>query len=416
MQIQLCVVSQQPLANLLPVLEQQPEQLYLLTSARMGEKAQRLTEVLTKTGTLTREQIHQVPLADHDVACIIDQAVTLLADLQEQHPTAQLHVNLTGGNKLMSLALYQAASAAGCAAFYLDTDHEQTEWLLPTPERQALPANLLNISFCLKAHGFTQRKTVSDQAHWQDRAQERRAATLYLAQHAAALDWLLSNLNKSLNTTKDRFKNSVQQAGNEKITLHDKVNRAGQQALQQLEADGIISQLEVAHGVAPSFYLGHKDALDYLTGQWLEEFTWLTLHDAGINELAGGLDLTDDIASKLNIRNEMDAVAVHRNRLLAIECKTAHLADETTYNNVLSKLDTLRSRSGGNFAQCWLVLARMPQSGRDAAEREQSQARMRERARSMGVVLIEPADLGHFNRLVKDWMTTLQPPKSRGAV
>lgn len=88
------------------------------------------------------------------------------------------------------------------------------------------------------------------------------------------------------------------------------------------------------------------------------------------------------------MRNELDCVAAHRNRLLLVECKTGGL-DEAA--GVVYKLDSI-AHDMGLFQQRLLVSAR-PLS--EAA---------RARAQAGGIALVEAAQLGQLRDTVRQWM------------
>ena len=116
------------------------------------------------------------------------------------------------------------------------------------------------------------------------------------------------------------------------------------------------------------------------------------------------MDQTHDIKRSSDLRNELDAVAVHRNHVLVIECKTANLTQESEFNRVLQKLDSIGNNTGGSLGQKWLVLGRIPISGRDTEEREKSVERMDLRAKSMNIKLIKPSDLPALKNIITSWM------------
>ena len=89
-----------------------------------------------------------------------------------------------------------------------------------------------------------------------------------------------------------------------------------------------------------------------------------------------------------DVRNELDGIAAHRNRLLLVECKTGNLdkKDEVVY-----KLDSI-ANDMGLFQRRLLVSAR-PLT--DA---------IRARAKAEGITLVEAGLLGQINQIVKNWM------------
>jgi hypothetical protein len=96
-------------------------------------------------------------------------------------------------------------------------------------------------------------------------------------------------------------------------------------------------------------------AAAYLAGGWLEEFVLL--------KLSGGLSRPGQFSSNLRIvsvdekvDNEIDAMLVHDNRALLIECKTRRQDDKA--QDAIYKLAQLRDRLGGSVASALYLSAR----------------------------------------------------------
>ncbi|MNQ75821.1 hypothetical protein D3C85_906270 [compost metagenome] len=368
----------------------------------MQGKAEHFAQVVRNLGLLPDNgSIENLPLPDDSLQTLENASLDIVSSLEERYPTQRLVFNATGGTKLMSLLFMRACEYAGerWEALYLDTEHESLIWLQPQGRPAETVPAVLDATQCLKAQGFTRRRTMSDDADWCKRVLARRSMTLWLGNHAKDLDWLIGTLNKTLR--------EVQPVPHGAVTLCADVNyKLAREAMQRLHEANLIDL--VPDSTPASFYLRQADSLDYLTGQWLEEFVWLSLREAGLTEVHCGLNQTDDIKPSRDIRNELDVVAMHQNRLLVIECKTAHLGSEADYNKVLTLLDSLSDRSSGTFGQRWLVLARLPRSGRDEPEREASLDRMRLRARSMRIELIEPEHLPRLTELSSQWKQNMR--------
>lgn len=128
----------------------------------------------------------------------------------------------------------------------------------------------------------------------------------------------------------------------------------------------------------------------FLNGSWLEEYVYHRLRDEGVYDVALGVEGTWDGTD--GARNELDVVAVHANRLLVVECKTArHGNNAAVDDQQLYKLDSIGDTLRGFFGFIWLVTARPPTGG------------MRERARQHGIRLIRPNELPHLRQAVRTW-------------
>ncbi len=93
--------------------------------------------------------------------------------------------------------------------------------------------------------------------------------------------------------------------------------------------------------------LSKKEA-EYLTGKWLEEYTY--------HKIKEHLHLADDsiglglILQKSNIKdtdNDFDVMFIYENELYIIECKTSHIiGNKSQLNEYIYKLDALRKEFG----------------------------------------------------------------------
>ena len=98
-----------------------------------------------------------------------------------------------------------------------------------------------------------------------------------------------------------------------------------------------------------------RSAAGYLAGGWLEEFVLL--------KLTGGLVKPGHFSANLRITsvddkvdNEIDAMLVHENRALLVECKTRR--QEREAQDAIYKLAHLRDRLGGSVASALYLSAR----------------------------------------------------------
>lgn len=406
-ELHLCIVSDQALANLIPLLMRHPRHIVLAVTPRMQSKARRFEQVIRDLELLPSDgSIEHLPLPDDDLQALENASLDIFSSLEERYPGLRLVFNATGGTKLMSLLFMRACECAGkrWEALYLDTEHERLIWLQPQGREAEPVPSVLDATQCLKAQGFTRRRTMSDDPDWVKRVLARKSMTLWLGSHAKDLDWLISSLNRTLHGLKSPVE--------EVQTLCEDVSyKLAREAMRRLHDAKVIDLQPECTPARFSLYQSDSldsDSLDYLRGQWLEEFVWLSLREAGLAEVHCGLNQTDDIKPSRDIRNELDVVAMHQNHLLMIECKTAHLGSETDFNKVLTRLDSLSERSSGTFGQRWLVLARLPRSGRDEPEREASLDRMRLRARSMRIELIEPEHLPRLTELSSQWKQNMR--------
>jgi hypothetical protein len=94
------------------------------------------------------------------------------------------------------------------------------------------------------------------------------------------------------------------------------------------------------------------------------------------------------------VNNQFDGLALHRNRMLFIEAKTARMDDEEKEQEVLvlNKIETLGGFATGKFGTLLLVSARiLPDHARD-------------RARAFSIDLLHGTEITRLEEYVRAWM------------
>ncbi len=385
--LHVCLVSEQLPANLIPALKFRPDRVLLLASAPMQDKARTLRKVLDDSGI--KAELWATPLADHDIRLIEEHALNLAVELSGFD--GEVVFNATGGNKLMALAFWQTLSSQlgeRLRVIYCDTKRNSIEQLLPKPSRESLDHEL-SLKACLAAYDYRIVSQASDASGWGARVNLRKSLSKWLARrmHHEKAQAFLGLLNKAAN---DATKAS------ERNDLHG-LRQAFPSDLWglRLEAMREISRPELGlidwkEGEDSLVFRG-ADAARYLCGGWLEEYAYHAAVDAGGNEVASGVLIrhkaTETSDSKTD--NELDAVVMHHNRLLILECKTASLTqDGKDFQGMLHKLDNVGAHAGGLMAERWLLSVReVPDS-------------VRARARAYRIRVIEGADLGNLSDLL----------------
>jgi hypothetical protein len=376
--LHLCIATGQNLANLIPALQCGAAEVWLLRTPAMRDSAAHLATALKARGIAVKP----LDFADDAVTTLHAQAEAIAEQLDGRAVT----INLSGGTKLMTLALVQTLAAhLGTAApearphlVYTDTAHRRLDWLAPAPRSEPMRA-VLRIDDVLLAQGY-RRQGGTDAADWQRRAGERAALTRFMGDNARALERFFGTLNhlaqKALNEPAGPWRPEQGlpfPPGGKPAEL---LRLAREHGLLHWDDD---TQL-VFHDA---------DAAGYLGGGWVEEYAGFKL---------SGMRFDGGWAPRLRIEhvdrgttNELDAVAVHGNRLLVVECKAARAGADKVADWVYKASQLARS-VGGQFAQPLLLSARPL----DDAHRQ--------RAREYGVDVIDGADLGTLPDYLRQWM------------
>jgi CRISPR-associated protein Csx16 len=398
--VHLCIATGQTLPNLLPLRALPWSRVVVFASADMlgsARRLQRLVEAMgpRADGQPARCEIVAMP-ARLDWASLRDFAAREAGRLAGEGP---LDFNVTGGQKLMALAFAEAFRSRA-RLLYCSTDNGMLD-VIDTVQQDSLPlaADLLDVDAYLGAQGFTVTRKLQARGREEFlpvRRRESLTASLVLgagrllaakwsgevqlaetagglaqaprwSTHAKSLLGLLHELGSEARELK--WKNgSIKR----RFCGHVRLHGAGQDevwtaTLEALRARGIIGALKVQAGGpgkgSVSFAIRHDAAAAYLAGGYLEEYALLSLAslDLPISHFASGvgIGLVDKASAQVSRElNEIDAVAVWRNRLLAIECKAGVDLSTGRDQDIIHKLDQLKDNVGGAHGQAWLVTQR----------------------------------------------------------
>jgi hypothetical protein len=242
--------------------------------------------------------------------------------------------------------------------------------------------SVLKIDDILRAQGYRRQPGSggAEAAEWQRRAEGRKALTRRMGDEARTLSRMFGRLNWL-----------AQQALNEpsgpwRPEQELPITPGGRDA--DLLSDAARHTLLTWDGETGVVFTD-RDAALYLGGGWVEEYAGFKVSGARAD---GGW------APRLRIEhvdsgaaNELDAVAVHGNRLLAVECKAARAADDKVADWVY-KLSQLARSVGGQLAQPLLLSAHVLQDVH------------RQRAKEYGVHVLAGDELGQLPEYLRRWM------------
>lgn len=396
MTVHVAIVSDQTLPNLIPILMERPEKVFLVASQQMVQKglAERLLRLAEEAG-VAAEIVPGLPSSG--LPSIQEYALNLATRLDELKCPVVL--NATGGNKLMTLGLTEVFSASfdpgRLRIIYTDTANDTLETVLPRNVQPAPLAAVLDIPTYLAAQGARCRTT--EDPEWVARALARKAVTKYLAHNAEELGSLIGALNYYASRAHD----------GEKLTapvqkLESKgggISPRWSACLHELAKAGVLEWQEGSTQIR----FPDLDAARYVNGFWLEEYVWHVVRDERVDHVLQGVNLLWDGTSRADApRNELDVVAVHRNRMLVVECKTMRFAnDERDGQTVITKLESLGRNAGGTFGEMLLVSARRIED-----------KTIRTRCRSLRIPLVQAGDLKNLRDFIIAWRDTGKLPRA----
>lgn len=375
--IHVCIASGESLPNLLPVLQHRPAQVWILRTGTMQEHARHLADALRS------QQIDSkaIPFDDSSFASM-SHAAEELALMLDGRPCV---INVTGGTKLMTLAMTQVlAPMLDDGAFrprvlYVDTEHQRLEWVSRPLESEPM-RDVLRIEPLLLAQGFRSQSD-PDAAYRERERHDRQELTRTLGDNAASLAGWFGTMNwlASEALGADEASGPFQPA--QKFTQPPSGKAAD--AMRQAVTLGLVGWQGGC-----DFQFADRAAARYFRGGWLEEFAAAKVAGFGQKVLwRAGLTVEQ---VRTGVRNEFDLIAVCRNRVLVIECKTGALRDDRA-SDAIYKLAQVGRAVGGRLVKTVLMSARRLQD------------EPRARAAEYGVELLEADKLARLPGLLRDW-------------
>ncbi len=390
MKIHIVLVSEQVLANLIPILVESPDLVLLVVTPGMA--ARRLDgrlETLLKARGIKVRICPGAP--DVGVRAIQQFANALVDQVVEEYPEPDLVLNATGGTKLMSLAFVEVCRGLASRILYTDTAHRRIEYLpngnASLPEPTAM-TNALDLPGYLGAQGFHYRRAVSDDPSWREAATRRKAACKYLGQHVwqPHLQHYVGQMNYLADQALERVAGTYEETlANPRQAFEEPPRGIWAEAQAELTKAGLVTWEKGDR----EFDFVDAEAARFVRGGWLEEYAWHIVRDAGAFDARLGVEGVWLDTKKTT--NEFDVLACHINQLLLIECKTLQYRAENE-SEIAYKLDSLSQDVRGLFGDTWLLSARQPSDV------------LTERARQARIRLIGPEDLPHLREHVRAWL------------
>lgn len=353
----LCLVSQQPLPNLLPAIEPAiaAERVWLVTSPDMRERAGWLADEFGRRG-ITHTCID---VADPwDARSLRETLEARLADIPRP-----LLINTTGGTKVMSLVAYELARAHDLPAVYLRPGDQTLIGLHPAPLRPLVLTRPVELDTLLRVHGYTLPEAPRARTLTAPPALLERLARL-----ASEAPEHITDLNRLL----------TQQGSTG--WHHGEQSAKLQPVLDAARAAGMLARIGSRESPADS----HVRFL--LNGGWLEDWIELCLNRVATRR-GIALPRAGFKVSKGGTRNEIDVAIVHRQRLHIIECKTRDGALDDLY-----RLDDLKGLLGGLNARAML------------ASLNPAPPALTRRAEDLGIQLLNGERLARAEAVIDAWL------------
>ncbi|QBG48943.1 DUF1887 family protein [Verrucomicrobia bacterium S94] len=353
---QIIIVSGQMIPNVTPVMDDAicPEKVIICASNAMRERAR-----ILKT-FFTAKQI-EAEIFELGDAYAFEELQNRFMELAIQcEGETSLAVNLTGGTKLMTIAAQMVFEKRPC--FYVIPEKDQIIMLDAANPALYEIADKIQLRDFFAIHGYT--------VTGQKRKKKISASTVDLAETLLKqFDRYKTEIGK-LNYLAAKAEDAYS------LTVKNEISDATCDLLDLFYKQGSISYYD-----DKKIEFASSEARDFCKGFWLEDYILSELSKAdeviGLQDWAGSIQ----IESASGTKNEIDAAFLYNNELYVIECKTARMDDKG--DDVLYKIDTIRGYAG-------LYTKPIIATFKELNKYE------RQRARDLGITLIEGRNLNRF--------------------
>jgi len=370
-----CLVSAQAAPNLLPLLDDQlkPQNVILLVTPQMKEKAEWLANVITPRG-IRVEKIEISTAADFSA---IQEKLFSIIELHAENP-GEIALNATGGTKWMSIAAQEIFRLNHSPVFYVDVETDHVHFLGENKPSQKLNQKI-DIANYLKTYGYqitSEDKNGLSQAH-KDLCEQ-------MVLHVADWESAIGQLNLLANKAE------------ENNTLTANIDDASKLPIY---FDTLITECSHAgliHGTIKNG-IKFKDATarGFCNGGWLEGYVNRILSELRKEELLQEQPhLNIKVKKGQTSENEIDVAFMAKNRLHIIECKTKRFSGKQAGQagtDTVYKLDSI-SELGGLGTKSMLVSYR-PLKNAD-----------KQRAKDLRIEVIERDQIQNLKTHLKNWI------------
>lgn len=370
----ICIATGQNLANLIPAVQLGATDVIILETSEMTESAKFLSKAL-KSRNITSQKIY---FDDSSPEKIQESALKIATGFGQ----GKIVFNATGGHKLMTLALAtQLKMADELHVLYVETKKLRFDWLEPEAEMVGMQ-NVLKINDFLQVHGYSQKANVQHNETLKEVALQRKSLTKLLGDESEKLGRFFGTLNLLAHRALPKNDFGIFNASQ---SLDFAPGGLAAEVLKKAQEIGLISLN--AYGDEITFT--NEDSAKYFGGQWLEEYVASKLQGIQPFDYATGLVIQKN---GTEIANECDAVVVHNNRFLLIECKTLKFGfDATKDADYIYKLSQLSNKIGGLFASKLLLSARLvPEE-------------VKQRAKDYGVQILDASEVKNLVSFINNW-------------
>lgn len=371
--LHLCIATGQNAANLIPLKQLDAQEVWILETPPM-----RVNHSGAHLETALKPYCPKITRVDFDdsTPTAIANSAFKLVDGKLDGRDVVFHV--TGGTKLMVLAINKklellATGSGTLRVVYANTAHQRLDWLAEEPHVEPMQ-DVLTLQDLLLVQGY---RTTNDTRHApaQQRAAARADVSRNMGDNAAHYRGFFSALATVANRAS---------ASTDHLVQHFDYSPGGRQGdlLELAASRGLVTWIRGDERIT---FIDCECAA-YFAGAWLEEFVFLKLTGLfGAGQFAINAKVIHEHSQS---RNEIDAMVIHRNRSLLVECKTGK---QTSAEEAIYKLGQVRGQVGGIMSRGLYVSA------------QQVSDVHRKRAKEYGIDVLAVEDLSKISVYLRDW-------------
>lgn len=313
-----CLVSRQPMANVLPVLMFKPDLVYLLSTKEELKCGKHLQNLFNKNNIKT---ILYDNIDAYDNKILIERLDKIFSN-----SNFSITLNSTGGTKIMAISAYEYFRNKNYPVIYCNTEDKKIIHLLPERRTEELKAEL-KIEEYLASYGY--------------KIKEEKPMLLDFDYEEL---FTLIEKNNLMNEFVD-FTTSVRKALSEET--YKTINSNNKNFSFQKTPSNFLLLLKIDNQNLKYKFL----TKDFLFGNWLEYYVFWKYKYLNPDEIKIGVK----IVSENDIRNEVDIILLKNYKLYLISCKSGKAE-----NNTLYELETLRSFISGTYGKGIVVFSNNP--------------------------------------------------------
>lgn len=315
------ILSDQTIPNVLFIKEfckQKEDEILFVSTSKMREKAEWIKNTL-KLGN----KIYTIEVDSFDGRDIEEKLYQ--SEIEYDNFEAK-YINITGGTKIMSLEVYNFfKNQGGCDIYYVKGGSDYFKLFPIKKEKDFKFTERLSIEEYFKSYGF-----------------DSKYSNVYMDKEYTYqfFKWFVEDKNDNHHRIISLLQDSRKKINNKKSVA---------------ELERTINGLEKFLNEInyPNKEILAKKDVDYLTGNWFEEYIYHKLKDQNVL----GENLLIGVSRKNeNTENELDIVYLKNNELSIIECKTyiVNKSKDSLPNDTIYKLDSIL-RELGLFAKSYIA-------------------------------------------------------------